>query len=160
MQPAGTRARNFGATTVEFAIIATALLTILFAVIEFSRALFVVNTLTEATRRGARLATVCPIGDPKPARAAAFSASGAAGTIIPGLTSSNVVIEYLDADGSVVSSPAANFNAIRYVRVRIVNFQLPLVIPLLMPTVTLDGFATTVPRESLGVPRSGTVTSC
>lgn len=152
--------RQLGLATVEFAIVATLLVTLLFSIIELSRAMFVVNTLTEATRRGARLAAVCPIGDPKPQDAAVFSSAGGAGGLIPGLSASNVVIEYLDSSGTVIANPTGNFSAIRYVRARIVDYQLPLVIPMLMPTLSLDGFASTEPRESLGVPRSGTITPC
>ena len=61
-----TRMRQRGTTTVEFAIVGTVLMVVVFAVIEFGRALFVINMLTEATRRGARMAAVCPVSDPKP----------------------------------------------------------------------------------------------
>ena len=154
------RSGQSGTTTVEFAVVATLLMTILFSVIEFGRALFVVNTLTEATRRGARLAAVCPLGDPKPVSAALFAPGGGDSPVIPGLTRGNVVIEYLDGSGAVIANPAANFNSIQYVRARITGFHLPLLIPLLMPTLTLDGFAATLPRESLGVPRTGPINSC
>ena len=49
-----------GITTVEFAIIGLLMFIVVFGVIEFGRALFVVNMLTEATRRGARLAAARP----------------------------------------------------------------------------------------------------
>jgi TadE-like protein len=149
-----------GATTVEFAIVGVALLLIIFGVIEFGRALFVVNALTEATRRGARMAAVCPVGDPKPARVAIFDSGGGSSAIVSGLTTANVVIEYLDINGAPIGSPAANFSAIRYVRARIVGFTLPLAIPFVMPTLPLAGFSATLPRESLGVPRVGTVQPC
>ena len=47
-----------GATLVEFAIAATVFLTSMFAVIEFGRALWVHNALSDAARRGARYATL------------------------------------------------------------------------------------------------------
>ncbi len=49
-----------GAAMVEFALIALLFFIILFGIIEFGRAFFTYNTLVEATRRGARVAAVCP----------------------------------------------------------------------------------------------------
>lgn len=149
-----------GLTTVEFAIISTALFVVLFGVIEFGRALFVVNALTEATRRGARMAAVCPIGDATPASVAVFGNGSGGSSVVSGLTTGDVEIDYLDASGNVIGDPAGNFGLIRFVRAQIVNFQLPLLIPFVMPILQLSGFETTIPRESLGVPRTGTVTPC
>ena len=151
---------QYGLTTVEFAIVATVLFVVLFAVIEFSRALYVVNMLTEATRRGARMAAVCPVGDTDPASVAAFTSGGSNSSLISGLSTANVSIQYLDVNGAVLTDPTGDFDAIRYVRASIVGFSLPLMIPFLYPTLTLDGFATTLPRESLGIPRSGTIQPC
>ena len=53
-----------GMTMVEFAIVAAALFMIIFASIEFGRASFTLAALNEGTRRGARLAAVCPLNDP------------------------------------------------------------------------------------------------
>ncbi len=47
-----------GATLLEFAIGATVFLSVLFAVLEFGRALWVHNALTDAARRGARYAVL------------------------------------------------------------------------------------------------------
>lgn len=149
-----------GVTTVEFAIIGTALFLVLFGVIEFGRALFVVNALTEATRRGARMAAVCQIGDATPASVAVFGNGSGASTVVSGLTTGDVEIDYLDASGNVVGDPTANFGLIRYVRAKIVNFQLPLLIPFVMPILQLSGFETTIPRESLGVLPGGGIQPC
>ena len=77
-----------------------------------------------------------------------------------GFTTANVVIEYLNQAGAIVADPQADFGDIRYVRARIVNFSHQLVIPFVMPTLTMPEFATTVPRESLGIPREGVVNPC
>ena len=154
------RYRQAGVTTVEFAIIAVVFFMALFGVIEMGRTLFVVNTLTEAARRGARMATVCPVGDTAPARAAVFDSGNGTSAVIYGLTTGNIEIDYLDANGNVLPNPAASFGALSSVRATVVGFTLPLMSPLVMPTLTLSGFATTLPRESLGVPRSGAVTPC
>ncbi len=149
-----------GVTTVEFAIVSSALFLLLFGIIEFGRALFVVNMLTEATRRGARMAAVCPIGDPTPAEVAVFGNGSSTSPVIDGLSTANVLIEYLDANGAVISDPTDDFGAIRYVQVQIVNFSMPLMIPFVAPSLSLSGFPATIPRESLGVPRSGVITNC
>ncbi len=149
-----------GLYIVEFALVAALFFVLMFALVEFARTLFVWNTLTEATRRGARLAAVCPVGHASIAKVTIFNAPGAsagAGPILPGLNSSAVVTEYLDQSGSVT----AGFNNIRYVRVRITGFQHTLMIPALLPglpnmTLTTPSFETTLPRESLGaVPDTG-----
>jgi len=157
-----TRRLQGGTTTVEFAIVGTVLLVVMFSVLEFSRALFVINALAEATRRGARVAAVCPIGDPKPAQVAVFANGGTTSPIVPGLTTANVQIQYLDIAGAVVASPnsTAGFNSIRYVRVNIVGFTQILLIPLHLTAVPLSGFSTTLPRESLGVYPSVGSTAC
>lgn len=152
--------RQRGVTTVEFAIIGVVFFVVLFGVIEIGRALFVVNALTEATRRGARMAAVCPVGDPAPASVAVLDSGNGGSAVIYGLTKENIEIQYLDSNGNVLPNPTASFSSIDYVQARIVGFVLPLFIPFVMPTLMLSGFQTTLPRESLGVPRSGTVQPC
>lgn len=154
------RPRQRGTTTVEFAIVGTVLMVVVFAVIELSRALFVVNTLEEATRRGARMAAVCPVGDPKPAQAAIFANAGSSSPIVYGLTAANVQVQYLDTNGTVLASPTTVFDSIRYVRVNIVGFSQTLLIPFHVTAVPLSGFSTTLPRESLGVYPSVGSTAC
>lgn len=155
MRPArDTMIAQRGMTTVEFSIVGIVLFLVLFGVIEFGRAMYVVNVLSEATRRGARLAAVCPVNDPYPAQGAVFNYSGgSASAVVPGLSTSNVVIEYLDSNGNVINDPVTNFDEITYVRARIVNFSMPLIIPFIDPTLSLSGFEATLPRESLGVYR-------
>lgn len=148
-----------GVTTVEFAIIGALLMTVLFAVIEFGRAMFVMNTLTEATRRAARVAVVCPVNDPAAAQAALLD-RGSGSSVINGLTTDNIIIEYLDAFGGVVADPVGSFMSIRYARARVVDFTMPLIIPFIMPSIQMPGFAATLPRESLGIPREGVVEAC
>jgi hypothetical protein len=154
--------RQTGATTVEFAIIGATALLILFALIEVGRAMFVLNALGESTRRAARIATVCPLNDPAIAEVALFNApgGGTAPRIVAGLTPANLDIDYLAADGTVLGNPAANFTQIQFVRARIVNFQHQMLIPFAEFLFTTPDFATTLRRESLGVPRDGAVQPC
>lgn len=158
----GIPARQKGAALVEFAIVGAIALLMIFAVLEIARAMFVANALTEATRRGARMAAVCPINDPAIAQVATFNAPGAgnASSIVKDLDTSDFVLEYLDRSGNVVFSPADNFQAIRYIQVRVVNFEHVLLIPFANVTFTMPEFSTRLPRESLGVPRSGEITPC
>jgi Flp pilus assembly protein TadG len=144
------RAKQTGTTTVEFAIIASVMFMILFAVIEFGRVMFVANALDESTRRGARLAAVCPVGDPMPAQAAILAGTDGVSTISRDLTTANVSIAYLDVNGAPVANPAVNLAQIRYVRTSIVNYRQQLFIPLLMPSFLMPSFAATLPAESLG----------
>jgi Flp pilus assembly protein TadG len=141
--------RQRGTTTVEFAIVATVLFTVLFGVIEVGRALFVWNTLTEATRRGARVAAVCPVNHASVARVAVFGEplAGDASPILSNLRTANVQVDYLDETGT----STAIFEDIRYVRVGITNYQHRLIIPFLTTTITAPPFTTTLPAESLGI---------
>lgn len=142
-----------GATTVEFAIVATLLLTVMFAVIEFGRALFTFSVLNEGTRRGARVAAVCPLNDPAIAQETTFAS-------LPGLTTQNVTVEYQNQTGGVIADPAGNFGAIEYVSVRIVNYQYQMWIPFMNLSFVAPQFIATLPRESLGVPREGVINPC
>jgi hypothetical protein len=132
---------------------------LIFAVIEVGRAFFVASALDEATRRGARMAAVCPVGDPAIFQAAAFDNS-----LVPDLDASDIVVEYLDDAGAAVGSPgtAAGFRQIRYVRVRVVGYQHQLFIPfaIALTPFFMPEFAASLPRESLGVPRAGATTPC
>ncbi len=154
-----TRNRQHGLATVEFALVAVVLFMMIFGVIEVGRAFFVASALDEATRRGARMAVVCPINDPAIAQAAAFD-----NLLIPGLDASDIVVEYLDDSNAVVANPgvAAEFITIRFVRVRVVGFQHQMFIPLVtaLSQFTMPEYATVLPRESLGIPRTGVVTAC
>jgi Flp pilus assembly protein TadG len=150
------RTRQTGVTTVEFAIIGLLALIVMFAVLEFGRLVFTVNALSEATRRGARMATVCPLNDPAIAQVTVFNAPGGDSTspIVSGLTAGHVAVDYLDQAGN----PTATFLDIQYVRVRIQNYQHRLLIPLVPlfdSMLNLPQYPSTLPRESLGVPRVG-----
>jgi Flp pilus assembly protein TadG len=151
-----------GATTVEFAFIGAAVMLVLFGVIEVGRAMFVVNALGESTRRAARMAAVCPINDPAIVEVAMFAYpdGGTASTIVGGLTADNVLLEYLAQNGAVIADPVTNFGQIHFVRTRIVGFQHQMLIPFVPQLINTPGFATTLRRESLGVPREGTVQPC
>jgi Flp pilus assembly protein TadG len=141
------RSRQRGTTTVEFALVAALFFTVLFGVLEFGRAFFVWNTLNEATRRGARVAVVSTMNDTAIAQAAIFGSGGSDSPILSGLNTGHVQVTYLNDGGSATTTVAD----VRYVRVAIVGYQHTFLIPFFFNTVTAPQFATTLPRESLGL---------
>ena len=150
------RSKERGVYTIEFAIVGAVFFLLLFAVIEVGRLFFVWNVLTEASRRGARLATVCH-----------FDHGAISGTIsafnpmleaalfdnvpmAPNLSITNLQISYLQMDGT----PVADIDDIALVRAEITDYQHQLFIPGLFLTLNSPSFSTTLTRESLGVTRT------
>jgi Flp pilus assembly protein TadG len=152
-----SRRKQEGLSTVEFALVAAVLFTMIFGVIEVARAFFVSSALDEATRRGARMAAVCPVND-----AAIFQAAAFNNAVIPDLDAGDIAVEYLDTTGALVVNPAAltGFRQIRYVQVRVVGYQHQMFIPFLSALIPMPEFATVLPRESLGIPRQGAIVPC
>lgn len=137
----------------EFAIIGLIFFIILFSVMEFSRALFVWNAVADATRLGARAASVCII-DSDDIREITLSEPSGVSLLPAAITAADIEVRYLDENGAPVTNPdpanAASFNQIRYVEVSISNYVHDLLIPGI-GTLTLPPFTTTRPRESLGI---------
>ena len=153
-----------GFATVEFAIGGAVFFVVLFAVVELGRTLFTWNALAESTRRAARVAAVCPVNHSAILRVALFDgpATSGAGPVLPDLTEGDFEVSYLDENGDAVAGPGTNagFALIRYVRVATTGYQHTLLIPFVNATFLAPDFSTTLPRESLGVPRDGVVASC
>lgn len=155
------RRHQQGTAAVEFAIIGAVFFLVLFAVIEFGRLLYVWESLNEAARRGARIATVCPVNHDAIKRITVFNdpITDGASAILDGLTTDDVTVEYLNEQGLALADPEdTEWCDIRYVRTRITGYQHNLLIPLFefLPDsyqAVLNGpeFSTTLPRESLGV---------
>lgn len=148
------KSKQRGMSSVEFAIVAAVFFTVLFAVVEFGRLMFVMNTLDEMTRRGARLAAVCPYTN----EATTYVKNQAMfnGSLISGLTADKIEVDYLQDDGS----SATALSNIYYVRVGITGYEHALLIPMLNLTVPVPDFSTTIPRESMGVHPDGSTASC
>lgn len=149
-----------GLYAVEFAIVGSLFFLILFVVLEIGRLFFVWNVLTEVTRRSARLATVCYFDT---VNIDAFDDMLSTSlfnnqTIIPDLSASNLQIQYLRADGTLVTMEDEG-PFIEFVRSSIVGYQHQLLIPGLFLTLDSPTFSTILPRESLGVSRI-TTTLC
>ncbi|MFK8067842.1 MAG: TadE/TadG family type IV pilus assembly protein [Gammaproteobacteria bacterium] len=143
-----------GTTTVEFAILGSVLFILIFGVIEIGRAFFVWNSIGEVTRRGARLAAVCPVNHGSISKVSMFNApnGGSESAIFNGLTDSNIDLQYLDEAGNTTNT----FTAIKSVRVGITGYQHRLLIPFFDMSITVPDFSTTIPAESLGyIPELG-----
>lgn len=155
--------RQRGTTTVEFAIVGMVMMLCLLGVIEVSRLLFVINTLGESTRRGARLAAVCPVNDPAIAQMAVFNSSGGTNSpVVNNLTTGNILLEYLDVAGAPIGgnfSDPAVYATIAYVRVQIQNYVHQWIFPGGL-TFNMPPQPSTLPRESLGVPRNEPIQPC
>jgi hypothetical protein len=155
-----------GTTTVEFAIVAVIVLTMIFGVLEIGRGYYVYSMLDDVARRGARLAAVCPVGDPAIPRLAVYNSSADASEskLVKGLTPGHVIIDYLDAGSGIVAAPALpeNFVQIRYVRARVIAYSHPIVVPFVMgvTSILMPQFESILPRESLGIPRDGAIRPC
>ena len=137
-----------GAALVEFAIVATVFLTLLFGVVEFGRFFWTHNALRDAARRGVRYATIrkndaagiqavknmVVYGDPN-------ANSSTATPVVSGLTTSNVAVEYVNYNGVLLSSRAS---------VSIVNYQFQFAVPIIGGTTTMPAYRTSLPGESAG----------
>ena len=131
-----------GATLVEFAICATVFLTVIFAVLEFGRALWVHNALTDAARRGARYAVLHAATDSDSVKNVVVYGDPAGGSqpVVNNLTTSNVTVTYSNfgLDGGTVS-------------VSITNYQFQFVLPLVGTTIQMPNYTTTLTGESAGL---------
>ena len=150
------KAGQRGATLVEFAIGATVLLTAIFAVLEFGRALWTHNALSDAARRGARYAINQRASSPAGVKTTGTNVGPSVGAIknvavygdplggttpmVNDLTPDNVYVTYKDfglGQGTV--------------GVTIQNYQFQFVIPLVGTTITMPNYSTTLTSENAGV---------
>lgn len=147
MRRTSSKGNEQGAALVEFAIVATVFLTVMFGVIEFGRMFWTHNALRDAARNGVRYAAIrkndaagmqavknmVVYGNPNPAAGAQ--------PIVPGLSTSNVSLEYQNYGGVLLSSRAT---------VSITNYQFQFSVPLVGGTMTMPAYRTSLPGESAG----------
>jgi Flp pilus assembly protein TadG len=140
------RKNERGATLVEFAIVSTMFLSVLFGVIEFGRLFWTHNALRDAARRGVRYATIrkndaagvqavknmVVYGDPN---------INSGTPVVSGLSAGNVVVAYQNYDGLELSSRAT---------VTITNYQFQFSVPLIGGTLAMPAYSTSLPGESAG----------
>ncbi|RKP43812.1 TadE/TadG family type IV pilus assembly protein [Trinickia fusca] len=136
-----------GAAMVEFAVVAAVFCTLLIGICEFGRVLFYWNTASEATRLGARTASVCD------ADASFIKTKMTA--LLPLLATSNVSLSYLPSGCD--SDPSTARSTCTFVTVSITGVTVQTMIPFVPLTLTMPPLATTLPRESLTTSTGGTV---
>lgn len=106
--------RQRGAAAVEFSIVALIFFSVLFAILEFGRMMFVYNTMQEVTRRAARAAVVRWVDDTAAIKTLALF-GGAALPAGGEVTAANITITYQNKLGSDVTlfpvDPGDNLSA-------------------------------------------------
>jgi Flp pilus assembly protein TadG len=130
-----------GSTLVEFAIAVTVFVTAMFAVMEFGRALWVHNALSDAARRGARYAVLnSAVSSDQVKNIVDYGiAAGTGQPMLNNLTTANVNVVYSNFglnDGTV--------------SVSITGYQFQFVIPIVGTTITMPSYTTTLSAESAG----------
>lgn len=130
-----------GASLVEFSIAATVFLMVMFAVVEFGRALWTHNALADAARKGARYAVINPqsaIDDVK--RVVVYGdAEGGTQPILENLTTDNVDVNY-DGFGMDVGT----------VQVTIKEYDFKFIVPIVSTKIQMPKYTTTLTGESAG----------
>ncbi|HKR58777.1 MAG TPA: TadE family protein [Pyrinomonadaceae bacterium] len=149
------KSREAGSTLVEFAIGASVFLLVMFAIIEFGRALWVHNALADAARRAARYAVNQPASNPAgtattgtnvgPSIAAIRNVgvygnpAGSGAVMVNNLTPTNLDVEY------------SNFGVGQgSVSVTVTGYQHQFVLPIIGTSVTMGPYTTTLTGESAG----------
>ena len=144
------RIKNFnkderGSTLVEYAICATVFIMATFAVMEFGRALWAHNALTDAVRRGARYAALHQSNSGEDTNIKNLivygKTSGGTKPLLPGLSTANVQITR-SSDFSVNSGTAT---------VSITGYKFKFVLPMLPKSITMPNYSTTLTGESVGL---------
>lgn len=135
------RSGERGSTLIEFAIALTVFLTAMFAVMEFGRALWVHNALTDAARRGARYASLHSSADTDAVKNMVVYGDPAGGTqaVVPNLTTANVQVTYSDF---ALNKGTAT--------VSVSGYQFQFVIPIIGTTITMPSYTTTFKGENAG----------
>ena len=131
-----------GATLVEFAIGVTVFVTAMFAVVEFGRALWVHNALTDAARRGARYAALHTAADAAKVQNVVVygNENGSGQPLVNDLSTSQIDVDYSDFglnDGTVTVS--------------ITDYEFKFVIPIIGTKITMPSYQTTLTAESAGL---------
>lgn len=146
IRPRPGRGKQQGVAAVEFSLVALVFFLLFFGIVEVARAMYVINTLQEVTRRAAALATNTDFSNAaamqRVRERAIFRDSPGFLTLAEPVTDGHIVIDYMwiqrtgtsmtmkpIPSGSLPASPAANFanclgdpysdRCIRLVRVRV-----------------------------------------
>lgn len=135
--------RQSGTTAVEFAICAALFFTVILGILEFGRVLYNWNAVAEATRWGARQAVVCNAGS--------SSVLSKMQAIMPGLTASNVSVDWYGPGGTV--STTCDSSNCTGVAVSVNGLTISPISPVAwigFTNLAVPGFSTYLPREIMG----------
>ncbi|MEZ9680942.1 TadE/TadG family type IV pilus assembly protein [Vibrio splendidus] len=148
-----------GLAIIEFTLVSSLIFLLLFLILALGAYIFSLQMVSEATRKAARLATVCYVLDRD-------NIAGMVVDDIPlvGFTNANLEVTYLDASGVEIASDfEANFGDIKFVRARATGYGIQLISNLSFlgnsGFLAAPAFETILPAESLGVVRPETETS-
>ena len=134
-----------GSTLVEFSIGATVFIMAIFAVLEFGRALWAHNALTDAARRGARYAALHRSNSGEDANIKNLvvygNIAGGDKPLVPGLSTANVTVSRT-SDFSVNQGTAT---------VSITGYEFQFVLPMLPKKIAMPSYSTTLTGESAGL---------
>ncbi len=130
-----------GASLMEFAIAATVFLTVLFAIVEFGRALWVHNALSDAARRGARYAVLHKAADIDDVKKI---------VVYGDLTETTPLLENFSTGNVDVIYDNFKLNG-GTVRVSVHDYDFQLILPLLVSSIRMPNYATTLTGESVGL---------
>ena len=154
-----------GTTIAEFAVVALLFFTMIFAIIEFGRLLYTHNALTDATRRGARFASLHNgLTEADKTAVKNYVVYGPNGTfdgdgnptsppLINDLTTDMVEVQFngVDLDGDPATPETTAFGTnLGQATVSIQNYQFNLSIPVIGRVLTLPEYTTTTMAESAG----------
>lgn len=143
-----TRRKQWGATAVEFAVVALAFFTLLIGIMEMGRLLWTWNAAVEATRLGARLAVVCSLGD--------GAIASRMQDMLPPLAVANIDIDYLNPPFAENTCTVENCKG---VRVSLTGYTHATYIPLVPLSLPIPPFQTTLPREVMNSSGNSVCTS-
>jgi Flp pilus assembly protein TadG len=130
-----------GASLMEFAIAATVFLTVLFAIVEFGRALWVHNALSDAARRGARYAVLHKAADIDDVKKI---------VVYGDLTETTPMLENFSTGNVDVFYDNFKLNG-GTVRVSVHDYDFQLILPLLVSSIRMPSYTTTLTGESVGL---------
>ena len=131
-----------GSTLVEFAIGVTVFATAMFAVLEFGRALWVHNALSDAARQGARYAILHSAGSTDEVKNVVVygNPAGTGNPMLPNLTTDKVLVDY---NGFGLNEGT--------VTVSIDQYEFQLVLPFTGAGIPMPHYATTLTAECAGL---------
>ncbi len=144
--------RQKGVTVIEFSLVASTLILLVFAIIEIGYFTFSLQALNDLTRRAARIATVCQVSDGDIIKNLALS------EYVPkNFTSENIEINYLSDTGGPVTDILDPNASIHYVSAKVVRYTYGFsgILNFLGENgvITVPNFETILAAESLGVGR-------